>query len=191
MPKLHYSLTGLALLGLLACSGGGGGNSNAKALAYANPSGATDDYRFVVSSGNNTNTITLELRGPESTTTRGRGINFSLSADSSKARFRQLDGSEYAKPIELDNGGVFDLGRTSPRLFKAVLDGDNLHVSMAQKGNSVPANTLNGVIATVSLQLQSGAAKGNIRLEPLEARVLLDNGSIVPVDVKVGVLTAQ
>jgi len=186
MSKLHYSLAGLAILGLLACSGGGGNNSksdnNATKLAYTDPSATDGEYRLVAS-GNSAGTITLGLHGPASV--RARGINFGLAADASKARFRQLDGNEYARPE-----GLFVLGE-NPRLFKAVLDGNNLRVSMAQKGNTVPAVALNGVIATVSLQIQQNTAKGAVSLNSLDGSVLLENGSIVPIEVKVGSLTAQ
>jgi len=195
----QFTLSGLAALGLaglLACGGGGGGGNNnptppppppgnnATMLVYTNPNGATNEYRFEVSGGNNTSTITLELHGP--TSARARGINFGLAVDIAKARFRQVDGSEYAGA-----GNVFELG-SSPRLFKAVLDGGNLRVSMAQKGSAVSGKALNGTIATVSLQLQSGTAKGSVRLESLnEARVLLENGNMESIQVRVGSLTAQ
>jgi len=176
----------LALGAILACGGGNGPNtpqnSAATKLTYTNPT--QGDYRLEVTGGSGTGTITLALRGPSSE--RARGVNFGLGADTAKAKFVEQEGNDYA-----GQGTVFELGQ-APKIFRAVLDGENMRVSMAQKGNSVAAKPMNGDIATVSLQLQSEIQKGPVRLTALAgAKVLLENGNEKPVEVNVGTLTAQ
>jgi hypothetical protein len=182
---INLSLTGLALgavlAATLACPPKDDGPSDATKLAYTNP--ASGDYRLEVKDGAGTDTVTLALRGPSSV--MARGMNFGLNLDTEKAGFVEQAGKNFAKP-----GAVFDLGN-DPKIFKAVLDGRNMRVSMAQKGNDVPAKALGGEIATVTVQLQSGAQKGDVALGALEAKVLLVDGSVVPVNVQVGKLEAQ
>jgi hypothetical protein len=169
---------------ILACGGSDDkAPSGASKLVYTDPPPASAGYRLEVSGGSGTETITLALRGPS--TVMARGANFGLTLDQSKASFVK-SGSDYASP-----GTVFDLGQTSPKIFKAVLDGDNMRVSMAQKGYSVPAKPLNGNIATVSIQLKSGAQAGAVALVPLDAKVLLDDGTVETVPLSVGTLEAQ
>jgi hypothetical protein len=180
---LKPSLASLAVGAVMACSGGGDPqpSNNATKLTYTNP--ASGDYRLEASGGAGTGTMTLALRGPSSVT--ARGLNFGLSPDTSKAVFVRQDGNDYARP-----GAVLDLGQP-PRIFKAALDGGSLRVSMAQKGDAVPAKPLGGDIATVTVQLQPGAQKGPVSLSPLDAKVLLENGSVQAVQVSVGRLEAE
>jgi len=177
-------LASLAIGTILACgggSGGGGGTTGASRLNYTNPAGG--DFRLEAAGGSGTGTITLALKGPSNV--RARGVNFGLTADSAKTRFVNQGGSNYAS-----NGAVFDLGN-APRIFKAVLDGPGVKVSMGQKGSSVGAKSLDGTIATVQLQIQSGAQAGAVSLSALPAAVLLENGTEQAVQVSVGTLEAQ
>jgi hypothetical protein len=180
---LRLSTAALAAGAIMACSGGGGPQPGgaAAALAYADP--PQGDYRLVAAAGSGTGTVTLALRGPSSV--RARGLNFGLSLDQSGARFVAQDGNDYARP-----GAVFDLGAV-PRIFRAALDGGGLRVSMAQKGNAVPAKPLGGDVATVSVRLAPGAQKGPVPLAALPARVLLEDGSGMDVQVSVGTLEAR
>jgi hypothetical protein len=183
---INVSLAGLALGAVLAaslaCPGPkDDGPSDATKLAYTNPT--SGDYRLEVTGGAGTNAVTLALHGPSSV--MARGMNFGLSLDTVKVRFAEQEGRNFAKP-----GPVFDLGN-APRIFKAVLDGSNMRVSMAQKGNDVPAKALGGDIATVTVQLQQGIQKGDVTLRALDAKVLMADGSVVPVQVQVGKLEAQ
>jgi len=184
MNQAKFLLTSLALGALISC-GGGGNNpqpvNNATKLSYTNPT--QGDYRLEAAGGSGTGTLTLALKGPS--TVRARGVDFGLGVDTAKVRFVRQDGNDYAR-----NGSVFDLGN-APRIFKAVLDGGSLRVSMGQKGNSVPAKPLDGTIATVQLQIASGAQPGQVRLTPLGATVLLENGTEQVVQVSAGALEAQ
>jgi hypothetical protein len=174
---------GAILAATLACSGGDSGPQSAARLAYTNSAAAgQNDYRLEAVGGPG-GTVTLALRGPSSVS--ARGMNFALRLDESKARFVAQDGNDYAKP-----GAVFELGQ-APRIFRAALDGATLRVSMAQKGSAVPARPLSGDIATVSIRMQSGAPKGAVALDHVEAKVLLVNGGTEPVQVRVGTLEAQ
>jgi len=177
-------LASLVLGTILACGGsggGGGGTTGATKLGYTNPT--TGDFRLEATGGAGTGTITLALKGPS--TVRARGVDFGLTADSAKTRFVNQGGSNYAS-----NGAVFDLGN-APMIFKAVLDGSSVRVSMGQKGNTVGAKSLDGTIATVQLQIQSGAQAGAVSLSALPATVLLEDGNERPVTVSVGTLEAQ
>jgi hypothetical protein len=180
---LKISLAYMAVGAIMACSGGGAPqpSNNATKLAYTDS--ASGDYRLEIAGGAGTGTMALALRGPSSVT--ARGVNFGLSLDQSKARFVAQEGSDFARP-----GAVFDLGQ-SPRIFKAALDGGSLRVSMAQKGDAVPAKPLGGDIATVTVQMQPGAQKGPVALSTLDAKVLLENGSVQTVQVQVGKLEAE
>ena len=176
-------LASLTIGTILACGGGGGGGgtTSASKLNYTNPT--SGDYRLEATAGAGTGTITLALKGPS--TVRARGANFGFTADSAKAKFVKQDGNDYAR-----NGAVFDLGN-APRIFKAVLDGSSVKVSMGQKGSSVAAKSLDGTIATVQLQIQSNAQAGSVSLSALPATVLLENGTEQTVQVSVGTLEAQ
>jgi hypothetical protein len=186
------SITALAIAAGLACSGDKDDPAPPPAaatkLAYTNPAPGQGEYWLEAAAGSGTNAVTLALRGPSSVT--ARGANFGLSLDAAKARFVQ-DGSNFAKP-----GTVFFLG-DDPQIFRAALDAQqkSLRVSMAQKGASVAARPLDGPIATVTLQLQPGTQKGPVALGALAEdganRVLLANGSVEPIAVKVGTLEAQ
>jgi len=179
-----FLLASLTIGTILACgggSGGGGGTTGASKLNYTNPT--SGDFRLEATGGTGTGTITLALKGPSNV--RARGANFGFTADSAKARFVNQGGSNYAS-----NGAVFDLGN-APRIFKAVLDNGSVRVSMGQKGNNVGAKSLDGTIATVQLQIQSGAQSGAVSLSALPATVLLENGSEQTVTVSIGMLEAQ
>jgi hypothetical protein len=181
---LNLSLTALAIAASLACPGSDDGPGGATKLTYTDP--AQGDYKLVTV-GDAGVSVTLALRGPSSV--RARGVNFGLSLDAAKAAFAPQEGGNFAMPggaLDLDSGGA-------PRIFRAALDpgSGNLRVSMAQKGNAVPARPLNGDIATVTVRLQAGVQKGAVALSPLEAKVLLENGDVVPVQVQVGTLEAQ
>jgi serine/threonine protein phosphatase PrpC len=108
--------------------------------------------------------------------------------DGSKAWFVQVDGSdpEYAQNV------AFDLG-SSPQLFKAVREGNNvLRASIAQKGQS-NAKALDGVLARVALLLQSNVLPGTIAFTASgDSKALLGgNGAPEPITIAVGALGAQ
>jgi hypothetical protein len=185
MKKMYLSsLSIMALAAILGCSGGGGGGGVATKLTYANPTNASSsDYRLLLKSGNSTGTITLALHGPAST--MARGINYGISSDATKATFA-ASGGEFAEP-----GTVFDLG-SDPQIFKSVLDGGAMRVTMVQKGTSVSAKSLDGEIATISLKIVFNTAKGKVALSGIDAVALLQNDTMsAPAAIKLGELTAE
>jgi hypothetical protein len=86
---------------------------------------------------------------------------------------------------------VFDLG-ADPKLFKAVLDGSTLRVSIAQKGQG-NAKALDGVLARFALQLQSTTIAQNttLSLSVSDAKVLPASGGSTGTTIAAGTLTAQ
>jgi len=117
----------------------------------------------------------------------GRGVTFGLQTNAS-VKFVKLSesDSEFAR-----NGSVFELG-SAPQLFKTALDGNTLRVSLAQKGRG-NAKSLNGALARVALQLQSGITQGtSVPLSVLnDARVLPENGNSNTISIDIGRVTAQ
>ena len=188
---MFTSLFGLALLGLLSCSGGGDKNSDptptppsyATSLNYTNPTGT--GYRFVRGSDSTASKLILELLGPASDT--GRGISFGLTVDGAKARFVKVASTD---PEDAQHG-TFELG-SAPQLFKAVTEGNTLRASIAQKGRG-NAKALDGVLAKVAIQLQPNVAQGAIAFSATnDAKALPGaNGESVPITIAVGSLVAQ
>ena len=181
------------MLGFLACGGGNAKQeepaqpSRATSLVYSAPAGT--GFRFVAQAGPASDTLVLELWGPQGES--GRGVNFGLRVEKSKARFVKANASdeEYAQ------NEVFDLGN-APRLFKAMRDEDadteTLNVSIAQKGPGNP-KALGGPIARVALRLQAGTARDAaiaLTLVP-DAKLLPVSGIPIPISISVGTLVAK
>ena len=184
------SVLGLAIIGLLACSGGSSSPTPipdppkfATGLGYTDP-GSTG-YRLVKSAASTSKKLILELKGPASE--MGRGVSFGLTVDGTKARFVKVDNSD----TEYAQNETFILDST-PQLFKAVPDGNNaLRASIAQKGPG-RAQVLSGVLARVALQLQDNVSLGNITFSAVDARVLRgDSGASTPITIDYGTLVAQ
>jgi len=189
IPEITSVLT---LAGLLGCSGGSKPDPPkpeppkiASTLVYSSEPTDTGRYRFVKGADSTGNTLILELRGPASG--MGRGVTFGLQTNAS-VKFVKLSesDSEFAR-----NGSVFELG-SAPQLFKTALDGNTLRVSLAQKGRG-NAKSLNGALARVALQLQSGITQGtSVPLSVLnDARVLPENGNSNTISIDIGRVTAQ
>ena len=188
---ISVSITAIILFGLLACSGGGDkedpkpqpGPTYATGLNYTNPTGTS--YRLVKGAASTSNILILELVGPASAS--GLGITFSIQTDTAKAKFVKVNSSD----AELaQNGNVFQLG-TAPQFFKSVEDGNALLVSLAQKGSGNVRN-LDGVLARVALQLQSGVTQGTtITLSATGGNILSATGNPTPITIEVGSLVAQ
>ena len=192
MKNTTISLTSatLALVGFLAC-GGGGGNKPAPVvyatkLDYTDPSGT--GYRLVKASVSTDTKLVLELRGPASE--MGRGVTFSLTSDATKAAFVKVDQTEreYAQNM------AFNLGEGDYKLFKSVLDGNALRVSVAQKGSDFPAKSLDNALVRIALELKPNVAQNTtITLTPSDAKVLPgSSGASQPITtIAVGTLVAK
>ena len=193
MKKTIIPLTATTLalaFSFLSCGGGGGGNKPpapvvyATRLDYTNPSNA--GYRFVKAESSTATKLVLELRGPASDT--GRGVSFSVASDASKAAFAKVDQNdpEYAQNV------AFDLGSTDPKLFKGLLDGASLKVSVAQKGATATAKPLGDALVRIALEMKPNIAQNtNITLTASDARTLPASGGSLPITIAVGKLVAK
>jgi hypothetical protein len=166
---IFASTAGMMALCFLACGGGGKKPEPtpapiiATSLTYADP--PASGYRLVRGAASSGGLLVLELRGPAGI--MGRGATFSVEADAAKAEFVKVSTADAEMAHQ---GDVFQLGG-SPQLFKAILDGNALRVSLAQKGKGNP-QSLDGVLARVALQLKTGAAQGAITLRVVDAKIL-------------------
>jgi hypothetical protein len=187
---IGLTFTGLALMAMLACSSGSSPDPKppvvyATSLSYTDPTGT--GYRLVKDVAlSTTNTLVLELRGPEQGACRG--VSFGLTAETAKAAFVKVNQTD----TELAQNAIFELGNTEPKLFKGVMDGSTLRVSIAQKGTVASAKPLNGALARVALHLQPNVARNvNITLTANDARILPASGGSEAITIAVGTLKAQ
>ncbi len=194
MTRTKWALSGLALVSLVACSGGGTTSpppvvkTIADRLDYTNPTGGT--YTLIKNSTLSTSThLVLDLMGPVGT--QGTGVGFYLSADTTKVTWSKPAGSE---PI-LARNGVFDLG-TSPQLAIAKTSGDQLQVGFYQKGTTKPPINFNAtsILASVALDLKSSIPVGSaVALSAVSGKAVLSNGNAAPTPITItpGTLTAN
>lgn len=195
--RLKWTFSGLALMGLLACSGGGGGNNPppppppktiADRLDYTNPTSGT--YTLVKDTTLSTTThLVLNLMGPVGT--QGTGVGFFLSADTSKLTWTKPSASDAV----LAHNGAFDLG-TAPQFAVAKNSGDQLQVGFYQKGTTKPAVTFTAsiVLASVALDLKSNVPVGSAgNLSAVSGKAVLTQGSGAPVAITItpGTVTAN
>jgi len=202
MTRTKWTLSGLALASLMACSGGSKDNpppppppkTIADRLDYTNPTSGT--YTLVKDTTLSTPAhLVLNLMGPVGT--QGTGVGFYLSADTSKVT--------WAKPASSDSilarNGVFDLG-TSPQLAvaKAAVDSQSnqtgqIQVGFYQKGTTKPAVTFTAstVLASVALDMKSSVSLGTVTFSAVSNKALLTNGSAAPTPIVIstGTLAAN
>jgi len=188
MKKTIISLTSATLaLGFLAC---GGSKSTpppvvyATGLDYTDPSGT--GYRFVKDAASTPTKLVLALRGPASET--GRGVSFSITSDATKAAFAKVGqaDSEYAQNM------AFELGATDPKLFKGVVDGNALRVSIAQKGATATAKPLGDALVRIALEIKPNIVQNtNITFTASDAKALPASGGSQPITIAVGTLVAK
>jgi hypothetical protein len=178
------SVSALALLGLVGCSGGGKKEDFATKLSYTAPT--SSNYRFVQVAGNNGNPLVLELRGPAALS--GRGVNFTLVSDAAKTDIVKVNSADK----EFTQAGeVFNLG-SEPHLFKAALTGSNtLRVSMAQKGPGGAATFGDRALARVAISLRKNQSKGTVSLTASAASILPATGEPTAITIDLGTVTAE
>jgi hypothetical protein len=185
---IFASTAGLMAMCFLACGGGGKKSEPSPApiiattLSYTDP--PNSGYRLVKGPASSGGLLVLELRGPAGI--MGRGATFSVEADGAKADFVKVSAADAEMAHQ---GDVFQLGGGT-QLFKAIQDGNALRVSLAQKGAG-NAQNLDGVLASVALQLKPGTAKGPIDLRVAGAKILPATGNAQDVTVAYGTLAAQ
>jgi len=190
MNRLRFALSGLGLAFLFACGGGKSGSSTpaqtAKGLAYADP--ASGDYRLVRDASLSSGTkLVLDLVGPS--TAYGRGIAFTFTVDSKADLVKVADtDSQYVQ-----NGSVFDLGATSPKLLLGIKSNGTLDATIAMKGTG-NAKLMNGVLARIALELHSATSSASgtgIPLSLTKAKLLPAIGDPIDIDVQAGILSIQ
>ena len=156
--KFISGATALSLL--LACSGGGsssGASSNpASALSYSNPATSTTNWTLVKNNAASTNThLVLDLFPPADGRS-GFGMGFTITAPAGLSWSNVVGGD--TQPIHAVPG-VYNLG-TGTQLIKAVSKNGDLIAGIYQKGlATTPAPHSAGAIASIALDLASGAQK--------------------------------
>lgn len=190
MSTLNRILAGSLLLTLAACTGGGpdggGGSTAATTLAYTDPTSGT--YRLMRNAGLSTNGhLVLDLVGPAAT--NGRGVAFTLTADTSKVTWAKVQAADAA----LAQNVAFTLGG-SPQIFKVNVSSGTLQAGMFQKGSGVAAVSLNTTLARVALDLNGGVAKGasvSLSAPASKSNLLPEVGSPQTITVTPGTLVAN
>lgn len=157
----------------------------ATGISYADPTGT--GWKLVKNTGMSTATrLVLDLVAPAGE--KSHGVDLNLSADAPRATWAKLAGgdSEYALNL------AYDLG-SGPQLFKSTARDNDLFVGVFQKGATAPAAEAAGAVLTVALDLRTGPTlpSGAVRLAVTKAHALSESGTLAPIDVAVGTLTAQ
>lgn len=180
--KLASLLTALALLSLTACHE----TPAASALTYVDPTGG--DYQLrrnpALSTGRH---LVLELWGPDA---MGSGVSVAFQAGGVGASWSDVAAGDPAATL-VQNGTQFQLG-ADPRIIKATASGGLLKATVAQKGTGHPVS-LNGPLLRVALDLNPMLEAGTtiaLTADAARCRVLDGSGTITPISVSVGSLTA-
>lgn len=195
MNKLNRILAGLSLITLAACGGGGGGGSTvvtppaktyADTLNYTNP--ASGDFKLVKNTSLSTAThLVLDLMGP--TSGSGRGVAFTLTAESTKVTWAKVAGADATL---VENVG-FSLG-TGTQILSAKSTGGTLQAGLFQKGTAAPAITLNTTLARVALDLKLSAVPvgSSVAVTFSKGNYLPETGAPVTLSsIGIGTLQAQ
>jgi len=155
----------------------------ASALTYTDPT--TGIYRLVKNTTLSTPThLVLDLVGVSGPS--GAGVAFTCSVNTSFATWAKVNGAD-AEYIQ--NGTVFTLG-TAPLPLKGKAAAGTLTGVVGQKGLG-SSLALNGVLATLALDLKAGAPQGVVTLASPKAQILQADGTINPVSITIGTLTAN
>jgi len=184
---IFFAPATLALAGMLACGGGGDKKPvPATKLEYTDPTGT--GYRFVKNATSTATKLVLDLKGPASGT--GRGVSFSVTSDATKVSFVKVESSdrEYAQ------NEAFDLGTGDYKLFKGVVDGNSLKVSVAQKGATASDKPLGGTLVRIALEMKTSANMSQnttITFTASDARELPSSGGSQPITIAYGTLVAK
>lgn len=196
MNKLLSGSAALALAALLACGGGSSGPPPtppppaATSLAYTDPT--TGTYQLKKNTTlSTTSHLVLDLLGPSSGT--AMGVSLTLSADTTKVTWVDVPAGGTTAVL-VQNGTQFSLGSGTP-IQKAKATGNVLQATVAQK-NPTAAASLNGALLRVALDLKAGlgTAQGTaitLSADAAKSQVLDNAGTISPITVTVGTLTAQ
>ncbi len=196
MTRAKWTLSGLALASLMACSGSKDNpppppppKTIADRLDYTNPTSGT--YTLVKDNASTSTHLVLNLMGPVGT--QGTGVGFYLSADTSKVTWAKVNSSD----AEFVKNGAFTLG-SGVQLLKSKVIGDQLQGAVYQKGTTAPAVTFTAstVLASVALDMKGNVPVGSIVWSSTQApstKAVLNQGSgaSVPITINYGTLTAN
>jgi hypothetical protein len=182
----------LSLAALLACGGGGSAPApapTATSLAYADPT--TGAFKLVKNASSSGTHLILDLLGPSSGTAMGAAI--ALSADTTKVAWVDVPAGGTTASL-MKNGTQFNLGSGLP-IQRAIATGNGLQAAVAQK-NPTPPASLNGTLLQVALDLKSGLGLTpgtaiTLSADGTKCQVLDGTGTLSPISVTVGTLTAQ
>ncbi len=192
MSRLSLIASALILGLLVSCSNGGGTPtptppSTATALAYTDPASGTFQLRKSASLSTPTHLV-LEVYGPAAPT--GSGVSITLTADGNRAAWGNVSPAD-ASTTYVSNGAVFSLGGP-PQILKAKVSGNTLLATVSEKGFGT-AKALNGPLLRVALDLKPGITPGAVTLsaDPTKCQVLQGDGTLAPLALTVGSLSAQ
>lgn len=192
MKTLNRVLGLLSLSLLAACHSGGDNPPPAKTIAdtlvYTDPTSTS--YRLVKNASLSSAThLVLDLVGPSGT--NGRGVAFTLSADTTKLTWAKVTASDAAL---VQNGTAFNLG-SGTQILSGKASGDTLQAGLFQKGAAVAAVSLAAPLARVALDLKSGVVPVNTTVTfsavANKANVLPDTGAPQTITVATGTILAQ
>ena len=194
MKKLISVPATLALVGMMACGGGGGSTPppppTATSLAYTDPTSGA--YLLKKNTALSTSShLVLDLVGPATGT--GSGATLTLNADTAKVTWTNVASTDPVNTL-VQTGTQFNLGTGTP-ILKGKASGTALQATVAQKAPTAAA-ALNGTLLRVALDLKPnlGLAQGTaitLTADGTKCQVLDGTGTIGPITVSVGSLTAQ
>lgn len=189
--RIKWTLSGIALATIGACSGGSSNPPNnppatATRLDYTDPTSGT--YRLVKGATSTPAHLVLDLMGPAGTL--ATGVGFILSADSSKVAWSNPASTDTI----LAHNSLFDLG-TAPQLAVAKSSGNQLQVGFYQKGTTKPVVTLTAasILASVAVDLKPNVPLGAVTFSAISGKAVLINGTATPAAIVIssGTLTAN
>ncbi len=155
----------------------------ALALDYTNPT--TGAYRLVKNDTLSTSThLVFDVTGFSAPS--GAGIAFTLTVDTTRATWSKVTGGDVEF---VANGAVLTLG-ADPKALKGKVATATLTGVVGQKGTG-SSLSLNGALARVALDLVTGAPIGTLTLTSPKAQILEADGTITPVSITIGTLTAN
>ena len=197
MTPMKTILSAAALLllsGFLGCGSGGGGSTPpvtpaATGLAYTDP--ATGTYRLVKNASSTGAHLVFDLVGPA--TGMASGVAITLSADATRVTWVDVPAGGTTAVL-MQNGTQFSLGSGTP-IQKAKATAGVLQVTVAQKAPTAAAS-LNGPLLRVALDFKpgTGLAQGSVitlSADAAKCQVLDGTGTIAPITIALGTLTAQ
>ena len=181
-----------ALAALVACGGGGGSSTGGGAttpkatkLAYTNPTPATGQWALIQDAASTDTHLILDLVPPaDATSSFGVGVTINATG-----------GAAWTKPnasdAQLIHNAAYTLG-SGAQLIKAASKNGDLIAGVYQKGlGTTPVAHSAGAVASIALDLKSGAAKGGSVTFTVKASQELQASGMQPFTLATGTLSLQ